>query len=136
MLGLLQCQNGGHEFFFNFMDKPIDDDIESSLNQLEYEKRTIYFDNISQREGRWEVFPWTRLNKDLIAINVSKIPNTPESYNFLILYCISQKKVIQTEGPFYDSEIMKIVKMDVDSLAVYVQNETEKKIYMFHVPQK
>jgi ribulose bisphosphate carboxylase small subunit len=107
---LIKCDSiNSQELFFNPIRKNIDMKIERFLLSSGYKKVTYYYDNIQNKDGVWKLFPWVEIgDKDYVLINVSKIPNIDNAYNYLIIYSKKEHKIITQSTPFFDAIFNKI----------------------------
>lgn len=88
--------------FSSINDKP-DTDLIQFLEQSNFGKVTLYFNEKTKKEGNWSYYPELKISKGLTAVCVSTLPETKDKYTFIIIVDTKSKNIKDIIGPFYDS---------------------------------
>ena len=70
--------------FSNINDKP-NSDLVQFLEQSNFGKVTVYFNEKTKQEGNWSYYPELKISKDLTAVCVSTLPEIKDKYTFTII---------------------------------------------------
>lgn len=111
----------------------IHDSVNTSLcNFVEkngFGKVTYYYDNVNQKDGKWELYPSFQISNSIFAVNVSKIPGRPSEYSFIIIIDTTSWTVTDTLGPYFDSYVsgiaLKLEMNKIVELKVLLDNPPE-----------
>ncbi len=88
--------------FSSINDKP-NYDLVQFLEQSNFGKVTLYFNEKTKQEREWSYYPELKISKDLTAVCVSTLPEIKDKYTFIIIVDTKSKNIKDTIGPFYDS---------------------------------
>lgn len=114
--------------FSSINDKP-NADLVQFLEQANFGKVTVYFNEKTQKEGNWTYYPELKISKDLTAVWVSTLPETKDKYTFIITVDTKSNDIKDTIGPFYDSFVdaakFKLRNQKVNSAKIRTLNPPE-----------
>jgi hypothetical protein len=95
---------GGNFIEFSGIHDSLDIRVKEYLEKGNYEKVDVYFDNKTQKDGRWLIYPFVKLSDSIFVVNVGKIPGINNKYSYSLLILKSSKiSILDTLGPYWDS---------------------------------
>ena len=107
----------------------IDTSLEKHLKDSGFGKVTYYFDNLNNKDGEWELYPFLKITDKITAVYVSSIPDNNTEYTFIVFFNSETSSVTDTLGPFYDTFVdaikVKLSKNQIKKLTVRLANPPE-----------
>jgi hypothetical protein len=102
-------------------------ELQNYLSEKSYGKMTYYFDEKTQKDGKWELYPIAQINETLFIANVSTVPGIEKKYNYsLLIKKSSSITILDTLGPFYDSYPEEVqVDKDIKTIKLKIINPPE-----------
>jgi len=111
--------SGIHDTQFNYIDR--------KLEKFEFGKVTYYFDDLTQKDGKWELYPKILLSDSIFAVSISTIRGLINKYTFIVFYDSKLEQILDTIGPFFDTfpDAIKLKNGNLAHLTVRLCNPPE-----------
>ena len=84
------------------------DYIDGKLEKLGFGKKTYYYNDLTKKDGKWELYPKVLIYDSLFAVSVSTINGLANQYTFIVFYDSKLEQIQDTIGPFFDTHVYAI----------------------------
>ncbi|MCL1969081.1 MAG: hypothetical protein FWF65_05905 [Bacteroidetes bacterium] len=77
--------------------------IDTKLEQFGFGKVTCYYNDVTKKNGIWELYPKILITDSIFAVKISTIKGLTNQHSFIVLYDSKSEQVLDTIGTFFDT---------------------------------